>query len=60
MATIQNIVGHATEKMTSHYLHLSDDSIKREMSQFPKLLIHDKEDVKEKAIEVKAVEIPLY
>ena len=38
MATVQNLVGHASEAMTKHYLHLSDASIKEEMKSFPRLL----------------------
>jgi integrase len=41
MGTIQNLVGHASEKMTKHYLHLSDESIRAEMRLFPRLLSND-------------------
>lgn len=38
MSTIQVIVGHSSPAMTEHYLHLNPETLKHQMSSFPRLL----------------------
>ena len=45
MSTIQVIVGHSSPAMTEHYLHLNPETLKNQMSSFPRLLTNEAIDV---------------
>lgn len=45
MSTIQVIVGHSSPAMTEHYLHISPETLKQQLSSFPRLLSSSDSDV---------------
>lgn len=45
MSTIQVIVGHSSPAMTEHYLHISSETLKQQLSSFPRLLSSSDADI---------------